>query len=58
MVMMRVTAQRPVLTLDRCTPVWQVSAQGGDTEARDAEGGVQATGQRGQGRDARAWSPG
>ena len=33
-VMMRVTAQHPVLTLDKRTPVWQVSAPGGDTEAQ------------------------
>ena len=33
-VMMRVTARRPVLTLDKRTPVWQVSVQGGDTEAQ------------------------
>lgn len=56
-VMTRVTAQGPVLTLDKRTAVWQVSVQEEIRKPRDAEGGVQTTGQRGQGRDATAWSP-
>lgn len=55
--MMRVTAQHPVLTLDKRTPVWQVSAQEGIRRPGDAEGGVRTTGQQGQGRHARRIVP-
>ena len=55
--MMRVTAQHPLLTLDKRTPVWQVSAQEGIRRPRDPEGGVLTTGQLGEGRDARRMVP-